>query len=483
MKILLASVEVEPFAKVGGLADVAGSLPKALGQLGHDVRVVMPAYGMVVNDPRWRAVKIATQIPVGLNPRQAVLADVYEVVHDGLTVWLIEGDHFFGSVSKSEEVYSPGRDAYLFYAQAALEACRRLNWRPDVVHANDWHTGFLPVFLREKTGWESTASVFTLHNLAYQGQFGPDTVEAAGLPWSSFDMDRLECWGGVNFLKAGCVYADQVNTVSPTYGHEIQTEEYGCGLWGVMRHLASHARLSGILNGIDVERHDPSTDPRIDHHFSSHDLTGKGLCRESLCRELGIDAPSDAPVLGVVSRLSSQKGFDLILASLPAILETGASLVMLAIGDRQMAAEFRAFQAAHPGRFKLVEAYDADLAQRVYAGIDVFLMPSSFEPCGLGQMFAMRYGSVPVVRRTGGLADTVFEGENGFVFTDRDSGPFLDAVHRAVRAYRSPDWDRFVLRCMEGDYGWGKSAVEYVGLYENAVRSRATQYPVQAATF
>lgn len=467
MKILFLSAEVEPFAKVGGLADVAGSLPLALERLGHDVRVVMPAYGMVVNDPRWEARKTVERVPVHVNPGTTILADLYEIEHEGLHVWLIDGDGFFGGVTRSEEVYSPTRDAYLFFAQAALELCKSQGWKPDIVHANDWHMGFAPVFLREKTDWAATSSVYTLHNLAYQGQFGADTISAAGLDWSTFTMDKLETWGGVNFLKAGCAYADQVNTVSPTYASEVTTENFGCGLWGLMRHLTAQGRFRGVLNGIDTARHDPASDPRIPHHFSAADLSGKQGCKKELCLELGL--AEDRPLMGVVSRLSEQKGFDLILAEFETIMSSGANLVILAIGDRNMATEFRHLQFTHPGRFSFVEAYDADLAQRVYAGIDAFLMPSSFEPCGLGQMFAMRYGGVPIVRQTGGLADTVREGENGFVFVDRSPQSLGEAIRRALECYGTPAWKDLVAAAMAGDYSWERSALAYEQMYQDAL--------------
>lgn len=473
MRILFLSAEVEPFAKVGGLADVAGSLPKSLVAMGHECPVVMPAYGMVVNDPRWGAKKVLSAFTVTVNPTTTVNADLYEITHDGLTVWLIDGSDFFCNVSKSEELYTPGRDAYLFFAQAALEACRCLDWIPDVIHANDWHTAFVPVFLREKTTWEEVASVYTIHNLAYQGEFGPDTIDAAGLEWSTYNWNQLETWGTVNFLKSGCVFADQVNTVSPTYAYEIQTPEFGCRLQGLMSHLSEQGRLRGILNGIDTAVHDPATDPRIPAHFGAADFSGKAICRQALAEELRLDVAGGRPIVSVISRLSEQKGFDLIEQALESILEMDTVFAMLAIGDKTLAGRFRQIEADNPGRFRFVEAYDADLAQRVYAGSDIFLMPSSFEPCGLGQMFALRYGTIPVVRKTGGLADTVFEGKNGFVLENRSSSELIAATERAVSCYREPErWADLIKSAMGGSYGWDKSAVEYEKMYKTAISSR-----------
>lgn len=473
MRVLFMSAEVEPFAKVGGLADVAGSLPKSLVAMGHECPVVMPAYGMVVNDPRWGAKKVLTAFPVEVNANTTVLADLYEIQHDGLTIWLVDGADFFCNVAKSEEVYSPSRDAYLFFSAAVLEACRVMEWVPDVIHANDWHTAFTPVFLREKASWDEVASVYTIHNLAYQGEFGPDTIEAAGLDWSTYNWNQLETWGTVNFIKSGCVYADQVNTVSPTYAREIQTPEFGCRLQGLMSHLSKQGRLRGILNGIDIAVHDPETDPRIPAHFSASDLAGKAECRQALAKELNLDLGDGRPVLSVISRLSEQKGFDLIERALESILGMDTVFVMLAIGDKALAARFREIEAANPGRFRFVEAYDADLAQRIYAGSDIFLMPSSFEPCGPGQMFALRYGTIPVVRKTGGLADTVFEGQNGFVLQNRDSNELIAATERAVSCYREPaKWEDIVKSAMNGSYGWDQSAVEYEKMYKTAIQAR-----------
>lgn len=473
MRILMLSAEVEPFAKVGGLADVAGSLPKALVGLGHDARVVMPAYGMVVSNPQWAAKKVLGQFPVRMNKSKTVLADLYEIKLDGVTFWLVDGDTFFAKIERSEEIYSPGRDAYLFFAQASLEAAKAMGWRPDVVHANDWHTAFAPVFLKTKFEWPTTAGVYTIHNLAYQGEFGPDTIEAAGLPWSLFNMHQLETWGGVNFIKSGCVFADQVNTVSPTYCEEIQTEAFGCRLQGLMAHLASEGRLRGILNGIDVEKHDPETDPRIPAHFSATDREGKRSCKASLIQDLNLQTGADKPLFSVISRLSDQKGFDMIADALERIIELGAQLTILAIGDPAMAVRLRALETQFPGDFRFVEAYDAELAQRLYAASDLFLMPSSFEPCGLGQMFAMRYGSVPIVRKTGGLADTVFEGENGFVFENRSAFDMVAAIDRAVTAYHSDNWNSIVGQAMGGDYSWAKSAKKYIEMYSSAFKAQS----------
>jgi starch synthase len=478
MKILIVSAEVEPFAKVGGLADVAGSLPKALRTLGHDARVVMPLYRMIEEDPRWELAETVPAFDVPMNPHWTKTARFCETVHEGVPVGFVGTDEWFTESDRSETMYRPGALPNLFLSAAVLRAMEELDWIPDVIHANDWHTGFLPVLMRERDAetWDETAAVFTIHNLAYQGLFEIDVLDALGLPHRLFHPDRVEAWGHVNFLKAGCMYADRVNTVSPTYAEEIQTGRYGCMLDGVMRHLASQGRLTGILNGIDVEAFDPAHDPHIPARYSAVDLSGKAVCRQALLEELGLPEMEGAPVLGMVSRLSTQKGMDLVLQAADEILAVPSRLVVLGVGDAEIAAGFRGLEKRHPDRVRLVERFDAPLAQRIYAGCDGFLMPSAYEPCGLGQLIAMRYGTVPVVRRTGGLADTVAEGENGFVLEDRDSAQLVHGVRRLHAAFLNPEvWRPLMLAGMRADWSWSKSARQYVDLYEAAVANRSRQ--------
>lgn len=468
MKVLFVAAEVAPFAKVGGLADVAGSLPKALAALGHDVRVLMPAYRMVLDDPRW-GVEAAGEFPV-----DGWRAKLWHSKSHGLDLWLIGGIEAFDLVEDSRSVYSPDRDAYLDFSRAALQMQSATGWLPDVVHAHDWHTGFIPVLIKEDGGhdWDRVASVFTVHNLAYQGEFGADTLDRVGLPRSLYNMHQLETFGSVNFLKAGCVFADQVNTVSPTYAREIQTSEYGCRLEGLMAWLAGQGRLRGILNGIDTEVFDPTSDPHIVAHYSADDLSGKAICRQALLEGFGLEG--HGPMLGVVSRLSEQKGFDLILGGMERLLDLGCSIVVLGTGDPWAARSLGQWHTRRPDRVVLAERFDIELAQRIYSGVDAFLMPSAFEPCGLGQMIAMRYGSVPIVRKTGGLADTVFEGKNGFVFEAKTADALAEAVGRACHAMAEPaKWARLVEAGMREDFGWSRSAADYVRMYEDALRGKS----------
>lgn len=471
MKILIVSAEVAPFAKVGGLADVAGALPKALNDLGHDARIVMPLYRMIEDDPRWQLRTSIPEFEVEMNPYWKKRAVFRETHQDGLEVGFIGTDEWFTHSVDSMSLYQPGGDMHLFFCQAVITAMEELDWIPDVIHVNDWHTGFLPVLLKEKAGsrWRDTATVFTIHNLAYQGEFGMEVLDKLDLPHRLFHPDRVEAWGRVNFLKAGCAYADQVNTVSPTYAQEIQTPEYGCTLDGLMRHLDHHGLLHGILNGIDIDVFNPETDPHLPHRFSADSAVGKGTDTRLLRRELGLPEVENAPIFGVVSRLSTQKGLDLVVSAAEALFDLPIQLVIQGLGDPAIAEALRRLQASHPNHFRFIERFDADLAQRIYGGCDGFLMPSAFEPCGLGQMIAMRYGTVPVVRATGGLKDTVFEGVNGFTFERQEPLALVAAVARAVDAYRDCDrWRGLMLNGLHGDYSWSKSAKAYELLYQKA---------------
>ncbi len=474
MRILFVSVEVAPFAKVGGLADVAGALPQALSALGHDVKTVMPSYRMIEEDTRWVREKKLNDfsVAVGATTKQATY---HEMIHEGSTIGLIGTDEWFTKSVNSETVYQPGGTQHLFFSRAVMQVMESLDWIPDVVHCNDWHTGFLPVLIREQGGatWEDVATIYTIHNLAYQGDFGIEVLDLLRLPHELFNSEKVEAWGRVNFLKAGCSYADRVNTVSKNYAEEIQTPEFGCHLEGLMKHLDRMGCLSGILNGIDMKAFDPMTDTEIPAPFSAQDLSGKAECRAKLLSELEMEPIPGAPLFGVVSRLSSQKGMDLMLQAADAMFSLPVQLIVQGLGNPLLTTAFSELGAKYPNHFRFVNRFDAPIAQRIYAGCDGFLMPSAFEPCGLGQMIAMRYGTVPVVRATGGLADTVFEGRNGFVFQKKEAMAFLAAVARTKEKFAHPDrWHSLVVNGMTTDFSWDRSAVEYVGLYEAAQADR-----------
>ncbi len=469
MRILFVASEVYPFAKTGGLADVAGSLPKALQQLGHEVNVVMPRYGFIRN-PRMDMGSFT--VPMGDGE-----SEVAELKEDSLDkarkvpVLMVDHHRYFANRDKLYMYDDDGR-RFAFFCRAVVETARFLNLRPDVIHCNDWHTGLVPVYLKTVYGKDpklaGTRTLFTIHNQQYQGIFDREVFDYTGLPEETFTMEGLEFFGNLNFLKAGIVYADHVNTVSKTYAKEIQTPEFGHGLDGLLRRL-SH-KVSGVVNGIDVEEWDPVHDPRIPHPYAPGDLRGKGLDKRELQREAGLKPTERVPLLGFISRLVDQKGLDILMPALPRILEE-AQVVILGTGDPKYHEGLTAL--AHRARgFGLYLKYDEDLAHRIYAGSDMFLMPSKFEPCGLGQLISMRYGTVPVVRRTGGLADTVMDYDEqpdvgtGFVFDEYTSAALSGAVRRAVRAFHDDRrWAKVVHNAFGQDFSWRASAEKYSQLY------------------
>jgi starch synthase len=473
LKILFVSVEVSPFAKVGGLADVAGSLPSQLAALGHDVRVVCPRYRIIEEDSRFELKPASGPFNVRLNKNWNVQATVETTVHDGVEHWFIDGDEFFASATSSATIYQNGVEKYLFFSEAVLAATQAMHWTPDIIHANDWHTGLIPLLMRARHGrsWENTVSVFTIHNFAYQGEFGPEILDMLELSRAHFNHHETEAYGALNFLKTGCVFADMATTVSPRYAQEIQTPEFGNRLEGLMRHLSEEDRLAGILNGIDQREFNPAADPRLAKAFDAANPAGKADCKHALRERLGL-AEGDKPIIGVVSRLSHQKGLDVLASSAKHLVEMGFQLVVQGLGDSNLVDAWRALAAANPDDIGFVEAFDETMAMSVYAGSDFFAMPSRFEPCGLGQMIALRYGTLPIVRRTGGLADTIREGKNGFVFQQAEPVDLINACQRALEVYRSPEWPEFVVKALSEDFGWTESAKQYSALYQRMLNQR-----------
>lgn len=479
LRVLFVSAEVSPLAKVGGLADVAGALPKALASMGHDVRIVMPGYKMIEDNPNY---KIKTrikdlQVPLG---QKMVSGSVKQMSLGDVPVYLINAPYFDAAVD-SRSVYQPGSEPYAFFSRAVLEMLCALKpaWKPDVIHCNDWHTGMLPVYksvlYTHDEAISKAASVFTVHNLAYQGEFDYSVLDEIGLPGWLYTMDKLECYGKVNFLKAGIVFSDIVSTVSPTYACEIQTDEYGCRLQGLLTYVNDLGRLHGILNGIDYEEFDPACDCRISCKYT--DSRGKARNKSALQKTMGLPVDSKVPVIGMVSRLADQKGLDLIRDSASKIMKTGAQLVILGTGDSQYEQFFADLERKYPEQVKANIGFDMKLAQQIYAGSDMFLMPSRFEPCGLGQLISLRYGTIPIVRRTGGLADTIVnysptdESSNGFVFTEYTPAAFMKAVKHAVETFGDGrEWKRLVSTALASDYSWCAQASRYVDFYAEAVR-------------
>lgn len=480
LRILLISPEVEPFAKTGGLADVAGALPKALERLGHDVRVFMPRYrGIDQHAGPLRTLLPQLRIPIADRAVEGALLEGR--MGRAIPVYFLQRDHYYDRESlytTPQGDYADNCERFIFFCRAAVEAIRTLPWTPQVVHANDWQSGLVPVYLetlyRDDFKLSRVATLFTVHNLAYQGLFWHYDMPMTGLGWDLFTPAGIEFYGKINFLKGGLVFSDLLTTVSRTYAREIQTQEFGCGLEGVLQERS--ADLHGVVNGIDYEIWNPATDAEIPKRYNPDDLEGKRACKLALQEELGLQ-PDPRPLIGMVTRLAEQKGLDLVSAAMPAMVAEGVQLLVLGSGEPAIEQALVETAQHYPGHVSIRLGYDAALARRIYAGADGFLMPSRYEPCGLGQLISLRYGTVPIVRRTGGLADTVSEFDpgqgtgNGFVFDHSTAEALLGALRRAVETYRQPPlWRQLVRNGMADDFSWEASAREYVALYRKAIK-------------
>lgn len=456
MKVLFLAAEAAPFVKVGGLGDVAGALPQALLDRGLDVRVMLPRYGSI--DPvKWKLHKILSSFPVQLDWRR-------EECHllsseDGHTLF-VENHHFFGS---RDRAYGDSDDPerFVLFCRAALEACRYLNWWPDVIHAHDWHSASA-VRLAWAQGPGRPGLVFTIHNIAHQGLVGNDKWALLGV-W--------DARGNLNMMEQAIYAADVITTVSPNYAQEIRTSEFSFGLDGLLNQRAE--RLVGILNGIDLEVFNPATDPDLASHFSADHPEGKRACKADLQKRVGLEVDPDVPLVGVVSRLDDQKGIRLIVESLDTIVAlTDAQIMVLGSGHEPYEAAFQRATAWYPGRVANFIGFNAVLARQVYAGCDIFLMPSWFEPCGLSQLIAMRYGALPVARATGGLLDTIVDRSNaedgvGYLYGPHQAFDMQWALGRALRDYHHDKkaWGKAVRRAMRRDFSWRVSAQRYEEIY------------------
>ncbi len=472
MKILHVASEVTPFSKTGGLADVAGSLPQALRRFGHDVRIITPFHpsvGSVGGSLRKGRKSLEITLNGVVKKGGVRLGDL-----GGVPVYFIESGEYFGRLPLYGGLggeYPDNHQRFAFFCRALLELCKRLDFRPDIIHCHDWQSALVPLLLRTEMKddlfYRRSATLFTIHNLAYQGLFPKDSLPEMGLDWSSFRMDGVEYYGSVNLMKGGILTADLITAVSPTYCREILTPEGGCGLDGVLRRRERD--LHGITNGIDTVRWNPETDPHLPKNYSATAPGGKKVVKGELRRELGL-AGGDLPLLGMVSRIVSQKGFDLVMELLPTLERADLELVVLGSGEERYLRELAA-AAKRCGRIKLCTgSFNDPLAHRIYAGSDMFLMPSLAEPCGLGQLIALRYGTAPVVRNTGGLADTVIDagerGGTGFLFQEPTAEALWEGIQRALDLYGIPEeWKKLVRRGMRTDVSWDASARRYEELY------------------
>ena len=482
MRVVMLSPEVYPYAKTGGLADVLAALPPALAAAGVEVTVCVPGYRSALRAAGTPAPGTRLHAPIA---SRMEAAEMVRVPGAPVPTVLLRADRYFdrdGLYGEGGQDYPDNAERFAFFCRAALEWLRAEREPPDVLHVHEWQAALAPAFLRATAALYPelgrVRTVLTLHNLAFQGRFPADHWHVLNLDARYFVPEFLEFYGEINFLKAGMVFADALTTVSPRYAAEIQTPAFGEGLDGVLR--ARGAALRGILNGIDDAVWDPATDPHLPARYRAGDLAGKARCKRALQAELGLDVGDDAPLLGVVSRLAEQKGFDLLAVALPPALEAwDAELAVLGSGEERYERWVRELEARFPGRVGARVGFDEGLAHRIEAGADVFLMPSRFEPCGLNQLYSLRYGTVPIVHATGGLDDSVAEFDpatgtgTGFKFTPYTPDAFLAALERALRTRRDPAlWARLVANGMAQDFSWSRAAAEYRALYETLVGGR-----------
>lgn len=485
MKILFATSEVHPLIKTGGLADVSGSLPTALKRLRNDVRIILPAYRQALDQVGKTKVAATLRLPVCPDPVRILEG---RLPSSTVPVYLVDAPSYF---DRPGPPYSDpnGHDwpdngaRFAAFCRAVVELAQDragLHWQPSIVHCNDWQSGLAPAFLARET--PRPATIFTIHNLAYQGIFSRDVFAALQLPWEWWNMHGLEFHGQFSFIKGGLAFADWLTTVSPTYAREIRTKQYGYGLEGLLQSRSD--RLIGILNGADYEHWDPAHDPALVQNYSTNNLRLKLRNKHALQQAFHLPQDQETPLLAYVGRLAEQKGIDLILEVLPTLMQQPVQMVILGTGAKHFEDALEAAAHHYPNQLSVRIGYDEALAHQIEAGADMFLMPSRYEPCGLNQIYSLRYGTVPIVRRTGGLADTVVDvtarttikgTATGFVFDDPTAASFLSALQRALHAYGRPSsrWRKLAITGMEEDFSWTISAREYLELYQETIAAVA----------
>lgn len=475
LRILFIAAEGTPYVKTGGMADVIGALPRALSRMGHDVRLALPRY-KAVDVQRWGLRLVESKVAVPMSHRSE-LVDVYETQQDGVHVYFIEAPDYFNRERISN--YPDDGDRFILFSRAVMEFVRKGAWTPDVIHCHDWHTGVAPNWMktiyRDDPILKRAASVYTIHNLAYQGIFGYRILEVAGIAEEGFlYTEGVDQSAMVDLMGRGIVFADVVSTVSPRYAAEILSEEYGERLDPLLR--TRKDRLYGILNGIDTDEFNPATDKAITSNFDAFSLDQRPANKVALQRQFGLPVEERTPLIAIISRLNDQKGYDLLDLTLLPLLEQGVQLVVQGTGDLHYHQMVQKLAVRYPRQVAFQFTFSNEVSQRMYAGADLLLMPSHVEPCGSTQMLAMRYGCIPVVHRTGGLADTVQEFDpaagsgNGFSFTAYDPFQLFAAVMRALEVYRFRDaWRDLMQRAMLADNSWDASAEQYVALYRRAI--------------
>jgi len=483
LNILFASSEVQPFAKTGGLGDVSSALPLALKQQGHDVRVILPKYRSVGQAKRSiRPMGLTVAVPVGPKVKPGELHE--SRLNRSVPVYFVGQDDYFdreGLYGDTEGEFSDNAERFIFFSRAVLETCKALNFQPDIIHCNDWQTGLIPCYLKttfaRDSFFKNTRSVFSIHNMGYQGNFDKRYLGIAQLPLNLFTPAKVEFFGFFSFMKTGLVYADKLVTVSKTYSKEILTAEHGFGMDGVLRHYRN--KLSGILNGADYGEWDPQTDSNIKTRYGPKSLKGKQECKKSLTQKLSLKLEDKMPLLCMVTRLSPQKGIDLMIQRFAELMEQNVALVILGSGDKRYETFFMDQNQNYPKQFRFISGFDEKLAHQIIAGSDMLLMPSLYEPCGLTQMYALRYGTVPMVRRVGGLADTVKAFQpakntgTGFLLKPTKASEWIPLIKKALALFpRKKVWKGLMLNGMKQDFSWEKAARDYVRLYRQTLASK-----------
>lgn len=481
MRILLASSEVHPYSKTGGLADMVGSLGKALAQSGHRVGIVTPLYlGTRERCPELKLLELSLDLPLGVNPIHGEIW-AHEPV-PGLTIYFIDQPHFYQRPSlyqKDGADYPDNAERFIFFSKAIAHLALELPWQPEILHLHDWQAGFAALFLRHHQkvtgGGRIPGLCMTLHNLAYQGLFPAARYALTNLPWDYFVPDFVEFYGQVSCLKAGITAADMITTVSPRYAREITTEEFGCGLDGLLRNR--QASLFGILNGVDYSEWNTTNNPCLKHPYSANDLSGKAANKLELQKELGLPQEAAVPLFGNIGRMVEQKGVDILLSALPEVLQANIQFVQLGTGAPAFERAFKELARKFPQRAAVTVGFDECFSHRIEAGCDFFLMPSLFEPCGLNQMYSLRYGTIPIVRATGGLDDTVIdiredsERADGIKFQEYSGQALAKAIRKGLALYETPELlHRFRLNGMAADFSWNRTASEFLSVYRRVTR-------------
>lgn len=481
MRILLASSEVYPYSKTGGLADMVGALSKALARAGHRTGLVTPLYsGIRERFPELRRVDIPLEFPLGTS---RITAEVWcREPEPGLTIYFVEQPGFFQRSALYQQFgvdFPDNAERFIFFSKAVAHLAQHLDWRPEVVHLNDWQTGLAAVFLahqrRQSESPQVPRTCMTIHNLAYQGVFPAGKFALTNLPWDYFQFSGVEFYGQLSALKGGLAFADMLTTVSPRYGREITTEEYGCGLDGLLRYR--QADLVGILNGVDYDEWNTLRDRFFSHHFSVSDLAGKAATKLELQQEFGLPVDGSVPLFGSVGRLVEQKGSDILLSALEQMLNSRMQFVLVGSGAPALEAAFANLARRFPNQVRVTIGYDEGLSHRVEAGCDFFVMPSRFEPCGLNQMYSLRYGTIPIVRAVGGLDDTVVDikestlGADGIKFYEYSAGALAKAMQKALVLYQERDlFQHFRRNAMNADFSWQRTMGEYLNVYQRALK-------------